>query len=53
MNEREQIVNHREFLQILLKMCADNLQDDPENDRWEDMYVEIFEFLNPEATNNF
>lgn len=53
MNEREQLENHREFLQMLLKICADMMQDDPLNDKWEELYVEIFEFLNPEQTNNF
>lgn len=48
MNEREQLENHREFLQLLLKTCADMMQDDPLNGKWEELYTEIFEFLNPD-----
>jgi len=48
MNEREQLANHREFLQMILKTVADMMQDDPLNDKCEELDTEIFEFLNPD-----
>jgi len=42
MTEREIIANHREFLEMLLSICENNLP----NDEWEEMHNEISEFLN-------
>ena len=36
-------MNDREFLQSLLKICAMNI----ENEEFEQMYIMIFEHLNP------
>jgi hypothetical protein len=40
-------LNDRQFLQSLLKVCAVNMQGDLSNEEFEQMYIMIFEHLNP------
>jgi hypothetical protein len=42
-NKGNNTVNDRKFLQSLLKICAMNIQ----NEEFEQMYIMIFEYLNP------
>ena len=42
-NKGDHAVNDRQFLQSLLKICAMNIQ----NEEFEQMYIMIFEHLNP------
>lgn len=52
-------MSDRKFLQELLSICATNTQCDwmhtelTPNEEFEQIYVMIFEHLNPESTNNW